>query len=71
MEKTFITGLIIVVPILLVRFLLTSILNKEAVKITAEQVVASACNTADRPGLSPFHDPCRGALEQEKNRGTL
>lgn len=35
MEKTFITGLIIVIPILLVRFLLTSLLNKEAVKRAA------------------------------------
>jgi protein-S-isoprenylcysteine O-methyltransferase Ste14 len=35
MEKTFLTGLIIVLPILLTRFLLTSLLNKEAVKRAA------------------------------------
>lgn len=35
MEKTFLTGIIIVVPILLVRFLLTSLLNKEAVSRAA------------------------------------
>jgi len=35
MEKTFFTGFIIVVPILLIPFLLTSLLNKEAVKRAA------------------------------------
>lgn len=35
MEKTFLTGIIIVLPILLVRFLLTSLLNKEAVNRAA------------------------------------
>jgi len=35
MESTFITGLLIVIPILLIRFLLTAILNREAVKRAA------------------------------------
>lgn len=35
MDKTFVTGIIIVLPILVVRFLLTSLLNKEAVKRAA------------------------------------